>query len=346
MAKDFNPSDIGLANGNIYGLPYSVREAKVVILPVPWEVTTSYRDGTARGPVAMLDASVQVDLYDADVPDAWKLGVAMLPISQQWVKANARLRPKAKRCIQNLERGGSPSDAKVKKLYAEINAAGEELNTWVERETSALLEKGKSVCVLGGEHSVPLGFMKALTRVHPRFSILHIDAHADSRRAYEGFTYSHASIMYNASQLKAVDRIVLAGIRDYSQEEVDRIDASKGRIVAFPDRDLKRNAFAGMTWKEQCKKIAEPLSEKVYISFDIDALDPSLCPHTGTPVPGGFAFEEICFVIETLVARGKTIIGFDLSEVAPHKAEEWDASVGARMLYRLVNLMAKSQGKL
>lgn len=342
----FNPSDIGLANGNIYGLPYSVSEAKVVIVPVPWEVTTSYRDGTARGPVAMLDASVQVDLYDADAADAWKLGVAMLPIPKKWAAVNARLRPKAKRCIENLEHGGSPSDAKVKKLYAEINAAGEELNTWVERETSALLKKGKSVCVLGGEHSVPLGFMKALTRVHPRFSILHIDAHADSRRAYEGFTYSHASIMYNASQLKAVDRIVLAGIRDYSQEEVDRIDASKGRIVAFPDRDLKRNAFAGMTWKEQCKKIAEPLSEKVYISFDIDALDPSLCPHTGTPVPGGFAFEEICFVIETLVARGKTIIGFDLSEVAPRVSEEWDASVGARMLYRLVNLMAKSQGKL
>ncbi|MBI2426453.1 MAG: agmatinase family protein [Candidatus Kerfeldbacteria bacterium] len=346
MTKKFNPSDIGLDNGNMYGLPYSVDEAKVVIVPVPWEVTTSYRDGTARGPQAILDASVQVDVYDADAPDAWKLGLAMLPISKKWAAANARLRPKAKRCIQNLEKGGSPSDANVKKLYAEINRAGTELNTWVEKETSRLLNAGKSVCVLGGEHSVPLGFMKALARVHPHFSILHIDAHADSREAYEGFTYSHASIMYNASQLTQVDRIVLAGIRDYCQEEADRIAASRGRIVAFPDRDLKRNGFAGQTWKQQSKKITDPLSDNVYISFDIDALDPSLCPHTGTPVPGGFAFEEICFVIETLVSRGKTIIGFDLSEVAPHPGEEWDASVGARMLYRLVNFMAKSQGKL
>lgn len=344
--KHFDPSGVGQLGNNIFGLPFTVEEAKVVVIPMPWEVTVSYRAGAARGPETMFDASFQVDLYDEDMKDAWKTGIAMTPISKMWLQKNRVLRKKAEQCIRHLERGGEPTDASVKKNYQEINAASRELNAWVQQESAKYLKQGKSVCVLGGEHSVSLGLMKALAQRHKNFSILHIDAHADLREAYEGFEFSHASIQYNASKIPQVDQLVLVGIRDYSEQEADRIAASKGRMVAFPDRAIKTRLYDGQTWKKICADIVKPLSKNVYISFDIDALDPALCPHTGTPVPGGLEFEQVFYMISQLVKSGHTIIGFDLCEVAPGVTDDWDSIVGVRALYRLVNLMAKSQGKV
>lgn len=341
----FDPSEIGLNNGNLFGLPFTMEESEIVVIPMPWEVTVSYRDGAAKAPKSILNVSTQVDLYDPYIKDAWKLGIAMQPISNYWLKKNQDLRKKAIRCIDNLENGGSSSDPKVKPLYEEINKAGAELNDYVEKESGKLLKSGKGVIVLGGEHSVSLGYMKALTKIHPKYSILHIDAHADLRKAYEGFEYSHASIQYNATKIKNIDQFVQVGIRDYSEQEADRIAQSKGRIKAFPDLEIKRKNYAGISWKQQCAEIIKPLSKNVYISYDIDALDPSLCPHTGTPVPGGLEFEQVIFLIEELIKSGRKIIGFDLCEVAPGVNDDWDSIVGVRTLYRLANLMAKSQGR-
>ena len=344
--RSFDPSDIGLDNGNLFGLPFTIEESEVVVIPVPWEVTTSYGEGTARGPEAILSASLQVDLFDPDIQDAWKIGIGMLPISKTWMKRNTILRGKAKRCIHHLEHGGSPHDIQVKKFYEEINRGCRELNTWIKNESSKLLQQGKSVCVLGGEHSVPLGFMQALTKFYPTYSILHIDAHADLRKAYEGFEFSHASIQYNASKIKNIDHMVQVGIRDYSEQEADRIKNSDGRIITFTDQTLARKQYQGVTWNKLCEDIIKSLGKNVYISFDIDALQPSLCPHSGTPVPGGLEFDQSLYLIETLVKSNRKIIGFDLCEVAPAPDDDWDSVVGVRMLYRLANLMAKSQGKL
>ena len=342
----FDPSDIGLLEANLFGLPFTTDESEVVVIPMPWEVTVSYRDGTARGPETMFSASFQVDLYDAHIPEAWKLGISMLPIESSWQKKNRILRRKAKRCIAHLEKGGKPTDKKVRSLYNQINSAGSALSEWMYQTSLHWLNKGKAVCVLGGEHSVPLGFMRALTTKYSSFSMLHIDAHADLREAYEGFEFSHGSIQYNASKLSAIKKMVLVGIRDYSEQEVERIASSKGRIVAFPDRELKRAAYEGMTWKKQCDAILKPLSKYVYVSYDIDALDPALCPHTGTPVPGGLEFEQVLYLLEKVVESGRIIIGFDLCEVAPGENDDWDSVVGVRTLYRLANLMARSQGRL
>lgn len=342
--QQFDPSAIGQLDANIFGLPFTTEESEVVVVPMPWEVTVSYRAGSARGPQSMFDASFQVDLYDPYIKDAWKLGISMEPISREWSRKNMLLRKKAEQCIDNLERGGKPTDLKVRKLYEEINSAGADLNKWMEEKTLALLEQGKSVCVLGGEHSVPLGYMKALTKFYPSYSMLHIDAHADMREAYEGFEFSHASIQYNATKISNIDQFVLVGIRDYSEQEANRIANSKGRIVAFTDLEMKRKTYEGVIWKKQCEQIVKKLSKNVYVSFDIDALDPSLCPHTGTPVPGGLEFEQLFYLFETLVKSGRKIIGFDLCEVAPGVQDDWDSMVGVRALYRLANLMAVSQG--
>ena len=107
----------------------------------------------------------------------------------------------------------------------------------------------------------------------------------------------------------------------------------------FDDWQLKDNTYSGMNWATQCEKIIATLPEAVYISFDIDGLTPEFCPHTGTPVPGGLDFNQAIYLIQTLVKAGKTIIGFDLCEVAPGESGEWDGNVGARLLYKLSNLM-------
>lgn len=352
LMTNFDPSSIGALNGNLYGLPFTTEDAKSIVIPVPWDVTVSYRDGAVSGPHEMLNASVQVDLYDADLKDAWKLGIAMEAIPQEWLILSQKLRPKAIECIEHLAKGGSEEDAQLKPHYAEINAGCEALNAWVKERASHHLKQGKMVSVLGGEHSVSLGLIQALGEQYAdkneQFSILHVDAHADLREAYEGFKYSHASIMFNALDIPQVQNMAVVSIRDYSQQEADRIQNSQGRITAFTDLELKRAQFRGETWHDLCEKIIQPLGPKVYLSFDIDALDPALCPHTGTPVPGGLEFEQFFYLIDRLVASGRTLIGFDLSEVAPGVIQpgdihSWDAMVGVRALYRLLNRMAQSQ---
>lgn len=329
-------------NYHMYGLPFGLDDAEVVVFAVPWEVTVSYAAGTAAGPDAIREASWQVDLYDPAAPDAWKMGIFMKGPSEKWHKKSNKLRKKAERYIDAFVAG--EATLMVEDLK-HLNDGCRKMVDWVYKETQALLDKGKLVVLLGGDHSTPLGFIKALGEVNSSFGILQIDAHADLREAFEGFTYSHASIMYNALELPHVSKLVQVGIRDYCQEELDYINNNADRVKTFFDRDLKQAQFAGETWKQQVDKIIAELPEKVYLSFDIDGLDPKLCPNTGTPVAGGFETDQVLYLIEQVVASGRKLIGLDLNEVAPGH-DEWDANVGARLLYRLCNQLGKSNGRL
>lgn len=344
--NSFDPNSVGNLNNNIFGLPFTTEESEVVLIPVPWEVTVSYGSGTANGPKAIFEASFQVDLYDANIKDAWKMGIAMDKIPANIKTQSNRLRKKTEAYISLLEQGKNPeSNKKMKAIVAEVDKAARELNAHVKKTTSNFLSKNKTVGLIGGDHSTPLGFMQALSEQHSSFGILQIDAHADLRKAYEGFEFSHASIMYNALKINAVSKLVQVGIRDYCEEEVDVIKNNPARIVTYFDRDIKRRMFEGETWKKICDEIINLLPDNVYLSFDIDGLDPKLCPNTGTPVAGGFEMEQALYLIERVVKSGKTIIGFDLNEVSPGK-DEWDANVGARLLYRMALLVARSQKKI
>ena len=329
----FDPNSISLHPG-VFGLPFTFDEAELVFLPVPWDVTTSYGAGTSNGPGAILDASYQVDLMDPEIPDAWKAGHYWQQESSKWIYRNKTYRAMAEKYIRALEKGAG---SELSITRDKINAASVSLNQWVYEECRSLLEKDKKVILVGGDHSTPFGFIRALAKDHEDFAILQIDAHADLREAYEGFTYSHASIMYNVlEEIPEVKKLVQVGIRDYCQEERNRMDNDE-RIVTFYDHDLKRKKFNGTTWADEVTHIVERLPEKVYISFDIDGLDPKLCPNTGTPVPSGLDFDEVLYLMEQLTRSGKTIIGMDLNEVAPGD-DEWDANVGARLLWRMSNL--------
>ncbi|MGB3074607.1 MAG: agmatinase family protein, partial [Chitinophagales bacterium] len=299
--------------------------------------------GTAKAPIAMLEASRQVDLYDADVQDAWKYGIYLKKVNKQIAKWSKELRSKAENYLSYLEDGANTTqDKSLLKTLEQINVGGAGLKDWVQEEMRDILHKGKMPGLLGGDHSTPLGFILALAEVYPEFGMLQIDAHCDLRNAYEGFTYSHASIMYNALKIQEVKKLVQVGIRDFCQEEIEVIKGSNGRIKTFFDADLKRAMYDGDSWKMICDNIVNHLPQLVYVSFDIDGLDPKLCPNTGTPVAGGLEFEQAVYLIHKVVRSGRKIIGFDLNEVVPGETE-WDANVGARMLYKLCNLMGLSQ---
>jgi agmatinase len=340
IIQNFDPNGPG-AEGKLFGLPFDEASAQVIVVPMPWEVTVSYHEGTARGPAAILQASGQVDLYNRHIPNAWQIGIAMLPIPQDWKNKSDALRKMATQHIEALTAGNMPENSK---LLDEVNQGCGEMVKYVKETTRYYLQKGKLVGLLGGDHSTPLGFIQALSEQHERFGILQIDAHADLRKAYEGFTYSHASIMYNALKLPSVNRLVQVGIRDFCEEEVQVMERSMGRIKTFFDDDLKSNLYEGRHWNSLCKEIIRELPDKVYISFDIDGLHPSLCPGTGTPVAGGLEYDQVLYLIRQVVQSGRKIIGFDLNEVAPGE-DDWDANVGARLLYQLCNWMAVSQGK-
>jgi agmatinase len=330
--------------GKLFGLPFTIETSEIIVVPIPWEVTVSYREGTAKAPAAILSASTQVDLFVKDVPDAWKVGISMLSIPQNVFEENSKLRKLSSHYINSINTGEISHEENP--MLTKLNEACENLNIYVKNTTSKYIKEGKLVGLLGGDHSTTLGFLRALSEKYDRFGILQIDAHADLRKAYEGLTYSHASIMYNALKLPAVSRLIQVGVRDFCEEEVQVMKRAAGRVVTFFDEDIKTHLYNGKSWDAICDAIIKELPELIYISFDIDGLDPKLCPSTGTPVAGGFEFQQMVYLLKKIVKSGKRIIGFDLNEVAPSDNDDWDANVGARLLYQLCNWMAVSNKKL
>jgi agmatinase len=340
--SQFDPNSVGNPNNNIFGLPVTEDEARLVIVPVPWEVTVSFGSGTARAAEQIMRASLQVDLFDPDVPNGWQQGFYLRETDRKILFKSDYLRKEAELYIHYISKGDIVDmNQFMCKTLKEVNEGSFFMNNWVYQQTKALLEKGKLVALLGGDHSTPLGFYKALAEKHGEFGILQIDAHFDLREAYEGFVYSHASIMYNTlREVPELKKLVQVGIRDYSQGETELITTDE-RIKVYYDRDIRIRQFEGETWKSICDDIVSQLPDKVHISFDIDGLDPKLCPNTGTPVQGGFETEQMYYLFNKVRAAGKQIIGFDLVEVSTSESA-WDANVGARLLFKLCNLLVDS----
>lgn len=323
------------------GVDINPEESKLIIIPVPWEATTSYGGGTSHGPNAMLAASHQLDMEDASFGKTYRAGISLVPEDSIIKSLNSKAKEAAGTVIQACESRTTASDE-----LRFVNDCSVKVNESVYNASKHWLSKGKFVGVLGGDHSTPFGLIKALAEsVSGGFGILHFDAHHDLRKAYEGFEFSHASIFYNVmSQLPQVSRLVQVGIRDYSREEKMYLESMGARGRCFYGRDIFRAKAEGKSFGQISREIIDGLPEKVYISFDIDGLDPSYCPSTGTPVPGGLSFDEACFILEELAASGRKVVGFDLTEVCPSPdGDEWDANVGARLLYKLCGCVVKSQ---
>lgn len=338
----FDPDAPARPGSGIFGLPHAPDDAAVVVIPVPWDATTSYRAGAARGPAAIRAASAQVDLYDPELGHPYRAGIAMLDDIAEIAEWNDAARGLAEPII--AAGGDVGADAELASALEQVNALGARLNERVRAEAAHWLAAGKLVALVGGDHSAPYGAVEAIADRHPGLGILHLDAHADLRAAYEGFTWSHASIMYNVmTRLPTVSRLVQFGIRDLGAAEAEMARASGGRIVTYFEPELAARRFEGETWGAQAGRIVDELPRDVYLSWDIDGLDPAYCPHTGTPVPGGLSFAQAAHILRKLVEGGRRIVGLDLNEVAPGPpGDEWDGNVGARLLYKMIGWALRS----
>lgn len=348
-----------VAPAGIFGLETSEQESKIIYIPVPWDATTSYSQGTVNGPAAIYRASPQIDLYDYDVERPHLHGMHMIGESAEVRTWNEQARSMVDSIRERAYLGDLPHDeipAEYRQDIAKVNELGDRMNQYVYEQTKRVLGMNKFPAIVGGDHSVPFGAFKAAAERYRNFGILHLDAHSDTRNGYEGFRWSHASIMYNAMEnLREVQKLVQVGIRDFSEAELAYIRDHEDRMKVFFDGDLSRRKYEGEAWSSVCSDIISHLPDQVWVSFDIDGLDPVLCPHTGTPVPGGLHFNEVTYLLRTLVLAGKKIIGFDLNEVSPgpgfrlppeeptEEYSEWDANVGARMLYKISAFLLASQ---
>lgn len=340
-AMTFNPNAAAQPDSGVFGLPHTAEEAKVVLIPVPFEATTSYGGGTVDGPSAILEASKQVDLFDIETGKPYEAGIHMLPMPEQVRAWNDEARLAAQ---QVIEVGGPNGEPRIDAALQKVNAISEKVNAWVYLEAQKWIRAGKLVGLVGGDHATPFGCIQAHAEAYPGLGVLHLDAHADLRIAYEGFVWSHASIMHNvANRIPKVGKLVQVGIRDFCEEEYEQIQQSQGRIVTHFDALLAAERLRGVSWAAQLEKVVAALPQNVYLSFDIDGLDPVLCPHTGTPVPGGLQFHEATALVRAVVESGRRIVGLDLNEVSPGSDDEWDGNVGARLLYKMIGWALKSQ---
>jgi len=270
-------------------LPYSnLQKAKTVILPVPYDSTSEWRGGSRHGPQAIIDASQYLELYDLELDrDIYKVGICTLP----------QIEP----CMS------SPQDM-IERVYQVVKG---------------LIQKKKFVVMLGGEHSLSLGAVRAYKENIPSLSVLQLDAHADLRDEYLGTKYGQACVMRRVFELCPVAQV---GVRSLSWEEKQFLTHNK--LMPFFMSDLVSN-------KISIDQIVDSLSDDVYVTIDVDVLDPSIMSAVGTPETDGMQWRQVLDIIE-LVALHKHIVGFDLVEFCPGEGPNSCAFLLAKLAYKII----------
>ena len=258
----FNPSCIGLTNAGIFGFPFTVEEADYVVIPIPWESTASFGNGTQDAPAMIYEASNQLDFYFPDFPDVWKKGIAMTDIDKTIKSHSIACRKIVEEHIALLE-SGAKSNAE---LVDKINAFGKACNEYVSSQVERYRSQKKQVILLGGDHSTSLGNIKSLAK-NIAFGILQIDAHLDLRNAYEDLNYSHASVMYNALQEENLRAHSTGPLGRVLADSVDNKVHSSHRCIGTLEvytrrRRLKRAPF-GWDHREVCRDCWSPVEGPV-----------------------------------------------------------------------------------
>ncbi|MDH4222245.1 MAG: agmatinase [candidate division Zixibacteria bacterium] len=266
------------------------RKSKFVILPVPYEQTTSYKTGTKEGPQVIITASKQVELYDEEIgKESYKIGICTLD----------DLEPAAKSPEQMIER---------------IYEVGRKL-----------VKDKKRVVMLGGEHTISIGMIKAYKQRYKDLSVLQLDAHADLRDSFQGSKFSHACTM---RRVREIAPAVQVGIRNVSLDEHNWIKRKRLKLHFAHKR--------GANWTD---KVLSSLSQNVYLTLDLDCLDPSIMPSVGTPEPGGFLWYETLDFLKTICSR-KNIVGFDIVELCPQPGNIAPDFLAAKLIYKIIGYVA------
>ena len=305
---EFDLNNSSLEDDGLFGLPYSIAEASAVIVPAPWDATSSQNRVASGAPDAVFAASKYVELYDPVYEAIYAPGIAMDTPAIE-IEAHNRAA---------IAMQGNPAFD-----VAELDAVCAQVNDIIHGQVASHLRAGKRIGLLGGDHSVAYGSIAAHLERYPDLGILQIDAHCDLRSGLDGVRYSHASIMYNVMEDIGPASLVQVGVRGLCDFEAGYARRSPG-IRTFFDADLRASRARGENWTSVCDRIVSCLPDHVYISFDIDGLEPASCPHTGTPVPGGLTYNEALQLLYHLAKSGRNVVGFDLVEVA---SDAFDAGV-------------------
>ncbi len=282
----------------------SPQEAYFHVIPVAFEFSVSYGTGTKFGPSAILEASDQLELYDAYT-------------------------------------NSSPALRGIHTQTAIDEAEPIAMLNVLSQATTEALEVGAMPVILGGEHSISYGALRAIKEKIPHFGIIHIDAHADLRDSYEGTKWSHASAMKRALELDIP--IVQFGTRAYCEEEKQaRIEHS---VTAYDAHCFMNSASYLPNNVSEQNLLPENFPEKVYLSFDVDGLDPSIIPHTGTPVPGGLQWYQTLELIRCIL-KTRQLIGFDVVELAPTENSQMSDFATANLVYKIMGLSIENCNNL
>lgn len=314
--KDFDPNNSGAEYAGLFALPFTVAEAAAVIVPAPWDATSSQERVASGAPDAVFAASKFVELYDPVYGAIYEAGIA-IDTTNRDIEANNQ-------SAIALQANSVVDTAQLETICKHVNGI-------LYGQVAAHLHAGKRVGVLGGDHSVSYGSIKAHLERYPELGVLQIDAHCDLRSGLDGVRFSHASIMYNVIEDLRPASLVQVGVRGLCDFEADYARRTPG-IKTFFDAELRSSRADGENWSTLCERIVNCLPDDVYISFDIDGLEPAACPRTGTPVPGGLAYNDALQLFYHLVNSGRTVVGFDLVEVG---SDAFDAGIGAHLLYQL-----------
>jgi agmatinase len=355
MTSTFNPDSIGVPNGNMWALPH-VDYPAVAIIGVPWNVTCSQGDNTIYGPAAVLAASPLIAL---DTPAFWEKGVRYFgDIDGSLQRESEGVRHSARKVIERLGKGQSAQMSDIDFVRAQCQSMCE----FVQRQTYRHIDVGSKVLLLGGDHSTPFGAIMATHNRKKIDTILHIDAHADMYEAYEGFAYSHASIMYNVRQMLPNVRMVHLGLRDVATCEWDLLGGKPitEMSTALLSPAAKHTVFTGnMLGRARVENntrlllrdVCTALEGNVYITYDVDGLEQAWFPNTGTPVMGGLTLAEHQYLLGMLERKIDdkeiSLVGADLVEVAPASSDpdtwesDWNANVGMRVLYDITKLLLR-----
>ena len=277
--------------GDIQGENASFKKAKACIIQAPYAETLTYIKGADKGPQAIIDASMNMELFDDELnAETYKIGIFTV----------------------------SPIEFKEKE-------APENAIESVYKSVKEVLEADKVPVVLGGEHTVTIGAVKALKEKNENLSVLHLDAHYDLKDEYNGSKYNHACI---ARRLQEICPVIEVGVRSLSKEEKEFLGTSPQNVSVMSVYDILEIP----DWK---KKVSDLLSDDVYITIDMDVFDPSLVPSVGTPEPGGIGWYEILDLLK-LVAKDRRIVGFDVVELSPKEANVAPDFLAAKLIYRLL----------
>ena len=341
--REFNPNAIIPDNGNYFGFPLEAEDAALVLISAPWDTTVSTRAGSSYAPDAIIEASRFIDFYEPSAPNSWRKGIATAPIDYSIQDLSHRLRSDADKIISL-----SHTDAEYifenimhDRRLRRINEASMSVNDKIYSQAKHWLERGKIVGLVGGDQSTAYGNIRAMGEYHQHIGVLHIDARCNLKENHYGFTHSHDSIMHNVLRdIEGIDRLVSVGVREFSHAEWERAEQDE-RIRLFTGQYIWTAHFEGVNWSTIAQEIVDSLPEKVYISLDIDGLTIECSPHTGTTISGGLRFPEVVYLMSKIVASGRQIVGFDLTEVVPDVDDKSDAMIAARLLFKMCSMALK-----